>query len=80
MNDVRFEGHRVRGREAPTRGRTGVRPPACYRASGRRVAGRLVVDQLKDLAMRAKCAVVLSTLGSFLLLPMLLIFALGFVG
>ena len=26
-----------------------------------RVAGRLVVDQLKDLAMRAKCAVVLST-------------------
>ena len=26
-----------------------------------RVSGRLVVDQLKDLAMRAKCAVVLST-------------------
>jgi len=26
-----------------------------------RVAGRLVVDQLKDLALRAKCAVVLST-------------------
>ena len=26
-----------------------------------RVAGRIVVDQLKDLAMRAKCAVVLST-------------------
>ncbi len=26
-----------------------------------RVAGRLVVDQLKDLAMKAKCAVVLST-------------------
>ena len=26
-----------------------------------RVAGRVVVDQLKDLAMRAKCAVVLST-------------------
>jgi putative ABC transport system ATP-binding protein len=26
-----------------------------------RVAGRLVVDQLRDLAMRAKCAVVLST-------------------
>ena len=26
-----------------------------------RVSGRIVVDQLKDLAMRAKCAVVLST-------------------
>ncbi len=26
-----------------------------------RIAGRVVVDQLKDLAMRAKCAVVLST-------------------
>jgi putative ABC transport system ATP-binding protein len=26
-----------------------------------RVSGRVVVDQLKDLAMRAKCAVVLST-------------------
>jgi putative ABC transport system ATP-binding protein len=26
-----------------------------------RISGRLVVDQLKDLAMRAKCAVVLST-------------------
>ena len=31
------------------------------RAALDRVAGRLVVDQLKDLAMRAKCAVVLST-------------------